>query len=436
MNLERPSLLLSLLVIPLSLGSLACSNRLLVGQDPDGGTPTGAAGTTSMTTNTGGAGTTGYNPNPGGAGTSGYNDSSGAGTTGTVTQQLIPLLISGEEAVYRLAAVIWKDLPDDDLNAQARLGSFKTTADLHGAVRQLLADGRARKGVGAFYRWWLDLDRLSTLTKDATLYPEFTPELAADMATETETFGVNVTLDPNGTYKTLMTAPYTYVTERLGKIYETAGAAGNMAFQRIELDTERRAGLLTQPALQALASSAKRPQPSHRGAEIFNRILCRPVPLPPANLPEPSPITPGTTTRSWLAQEVSSSGSCAACHALLDPPGLAFEAFDAVGRWRTVDNGAPVDVSNLRIVAAFSPLNTGPEVVSGPVQLASAIANSKEGTECIARQLLSYALGRPLTESNTDRISVSQATATFSASGYNLKELFYGVLTSNAFLAP
>lgn len=439
MKLKR-SLLLGTLV--LASGG-ACGNRLLVGMDPDAGPPSGAAGMTGAagviaetagTTGAGGAagvigetaGTTGIAGVTGAAAATG---AAGAAGSGTATQIVTPLRISGMEAVYRLAAVIWKDLPSDDLNSQAQLGVFKNTDDLHGAVRQLLADPRARKGVGAFYRWWLDLDRLANVQKDPNLFPQFNATLAHDMASETETFGVNITLDPNGTYQTLLTAPYSFINQRLSTIYGVAGITGE-ELQRAELDTRQRAGLLTQPALQALGSLAQRNSPSQRGKYISQRFFCQQVPAPPANVPRPAdPLPAGTTMRAYLASHTGAEASCAACHSMLDQPGLAFETFDAIGRWRTIDNGAPVDVSGLKIYQL-----PGPPMVNGPIALASLVANTGQTQDCMVRYWLQYALGRDLTSS--DEASVQQAAAASRAAGFNLKELIFSVLTTDSFLAP
>jgi hypothetical protein len=431
MKLTRSHLLLACFVV----SAAACDNRLLVGQDPDAGAPSGAAGTGNPTS--GSAGTTA--PTSGSAGTTAPDTGAAGGAAapgtgaggaagGGPSHLLTPLQVSGEEAVYRAAQVIWKALPDDDLFAQGRQ-YVETPADLHGPVRQLLADARARTGVGSFYRWWLELDRVKDLPKDAALFPEFTPALAADLATETETFGVNLTLDPNGTYQKLMTAPFTYGNERVASIYGVPGFAGVTTFQRLDLDAAQRAGLLTQPALQALGSLEKRNAPTLRGANVMSKFICRSVPLPPAGIPQPKPIAPGMTTRQWLSAEVGTQASCSACHALLDPSGYAFESFDAIGRSRLTDNGLPVDVSNLRI----NLLSSAP-LLQGPVELANAIANSAEGQECIVRQWLSYVLNRELNQ--YDEVSVAQAVSIARAAGFNLKEVIFAVLSTDAFLKP
>jgi hypothetical protein len=326
--------------------------------------------------------------------------------------------------------VLWNQLPDDGLLELATSDGLSTRPAFEALVRRMLADPRAHAGVAAFYRWWLDLDTLATLKKDPTLFPEFTPELAADMARETEAFGAFVTLDLNGSFATLMTAPFSLIDARLAAIYGVAGVAGN-ELQRVDLPAGQRAGLLTQPALQALGSLATRNSPSHRGGLLFKKLYCEVVPFAPPGVP-PLGQPPGETLRQTL-QIDTGEVFCAACHAVLDPPGLAFEGFDAIGRPRTTDNGGLVDTTNLKIDSPRTD-SVPPAIVNGPVELARLLATDPAAEACMAKQWLTFALGRGLT--TTDDPSVDAIAASFAASGFSLRELIVDVLTSDAFLKP
>ena len=352
-------------------------------------------------------------------------DGGGGGATGNAT----PLPISANEALTRAATVLWSSPPDPALLSEA--SQIGTVADLHGVVQQMLTDPRAATGVGAFYRWWLNLPALAQLSKDTSVFPTYTPELQADMALETETFGVNVTLAMNGSYRTLMTAGFSFIDARLADIYGVSGVTGD-TLQQVALPQGQRAGLLTQPALQALGSVATRNSPPHRGDYVASRFLCQPVGPPPPNL-DATPLDlshPGITLRQALATNVQQSVACTGCHQLLDPFGDAFEGFDAIGRARTIDNGAPVDVSSLNVMS----LSASPTVVNGPIELASLLADDAKAQDCMARKWLSFALGRDLQTS--DDAAVAQIDASFSAAGYNLEALIAAVLTSGPFLSP
>ena len=135
------------------------------------------------------------------------------------------------------------------------------------------------------------------------------------------------------------------------------------------------------------------------------------------------------SVRQALAASVS-NGVCEACHAILDPPGLAFETFDAIGRYRTTDNGGPVDVSGLSLASVYPT----PVVFTGPVMLAGLVARADVAQRCMTRQWLAFVLGK--TFSDITDTFVDEAHPAFVASGFNLKELIVAVLTSEIFLSP
>ena len=200
-------------------------------------------------------------------------------------------------------------------------------------------------------------------------------------------------------------------------------------FVPLTLDPTKRAGLLTQPALQVLGSIATRNSPPRRGAYVVETFLCTSLPDPPAGMPAFQPST-GTTLRQSLAAS-ESNASCAACHTIFDGPGLAFETFDAIGRSRTTDNGLPVDVSGLELYGSGA--GASPTPFSGPIELAADLASSAQAQQCMARQWLAFVAG-----TTTDRVSdtdVAPVFAAFSAAGLNLQELIVAALTSDLFLA-
>jgi hypothetical protein len=338
-----------------------------------------------------------------------------------------PAHITPTEAVKRIAAVLWNAPPDESVPTPATLD------EVPGVVRQLLDDPRAAAGVGAFYRWWLDLPDLARTVRDPVLFPSFTPELRADMAVETETFGVNVTLALNGSFTTLLTANFSFIDARLADLYGVSGVAGD-SFQQVYLPTGERAGLLTQPALQTLGAYANRTSPAHRGTYISKRFFCAPLPAAPPNVPALDPIPPGVTVRQQEEMHLTAA-NCSACHNYIDPLGFAFEGFDAMGRARTIDNGQPVDVSNLSVEiqrADEGPVIEGP--IDGPIELAMLVAANPRAQDCMVRQWLSFALGRDLQDA--DSPTVDDLDRRFAAANFNLKTLVSDVLLSDTFLSP
>jgi hypothetical protein len=422
------------LVLALVVGGVgvSCGSRYLTNEGPTDAGPgaagrspnsSGVAGVPAATGTSGAAGSSGIAGAPGGAGTPGTAGASPPPDTG--------LHITPNEAVARIVSVLWHQTPGSDLLSAAASASIKTTADLHDIAIQLLADPNAAAGVEDFYRWWLGLDGVDQRFPDSTLFPDLPLTITQDMASEAETFGVNVTLGMNGTFQTLMTAPFSFVNESLALIYDIPGVTG-ASLRQVALPPGRE-GLLTQPWSLATDLQLARTRPSDRGRSINVSFFCRPIPSPPAQPPPQIVTPPGVTVRAAEEALTSSAAFCVACHALIDPPGYAFEGFDAVGRARTTDNGAPVDTSNLDIVAT-----TPPDAhVNGPSELISVISTDPGAEDCMARQWLAFVLGLP-SEENLDadaETALPPIDAAFAASGFNLKELIAAVVTSQPFLA-
>ncbi|HTA18706.1 MAG TPA: DUF1588 domain-containing protein [Polyangia bacterium] len=342
---------------------------------------------------------------------------------------MTPLPISGAEAEQRIAKVLWS-VPLD--GALANRAPPTTTAGLADFVRGMLADPRATTGVSAFYRWWLWLGFLPGHDLDPTLFPEATPALMVDMAQETETFGVDVTLTLNGSFQTLMTAPFSFVNARLAAVYGLAGVAGD-DLRRITLPPGR-PGLLTRPAFLVLTSTNTRTSVVDRGRFVDMNFFCDDPPAPVPNEPPfPEPLPPGVTGSAAMKALIDTGSPdqpCHACHDLMDPIGDIFEIFDPIGRARTTDNGAPIDTS-LAVVALSTPANA---VVDGVSALVNLLANDPGAERCMAKKWLSFAIGRDLQPS--DDPSVDQIVGAFASSKFNLQALITAVMVSPAFLDP
>jgi hypothetical protein len=361
----------------------------------------GAAGATM--TSTGAAGITTYPPPP------------------------TPLPISGRDAVERVARVLWREQPDDATLAAA--SAVKTKQDLELMVRPMVADPRATEGVGAFFRWWLGLDDAAALLKDPSLFPDSTPALADDMVNETVTFGTFVTMEMSGSFATLMTAPFSFVDARLAAIYGVGGVTGD-ALVRVDLPAGQRAGLLTQPALQALGSFATRNSPSHRGLYVDQKFFCISIPAMPPGAPGLAPPAPGQSVRQALNMSTQSA-VCETCHVAIDPIGYVFEGFDPMGRGRATDNGVPVDATATVFVQGRA---DSPWPIYAPADLAFKMAADVGTQDCYAQQWLTFALGRDLVEA--DQPSLLQIQVRFRTSALDLQTLIVAVLLSDTFLTP
>jgi hypothetical protein len=307
-------------------------------------------------------------------------------------------------------------------------GGIRTSADVRNIARSMLNDPRARASVAAFYRWWLELDRLATIQKDPNLFPFDYGAIAQLMGRETEAFGVHATLE-DGRFATLMTAPTSFLNETLASHYGVAGVSG-AELRRVDFGAgSNRAGLFTQGALQMFLSNHALPQPIHRGVFMRMKMLCTEIPSPPAEVdPSPGERLPGQSDRQHL-ERVTSQPTCAGCHSMFDPIGFAYDVFDAVGRARQTDS------TGMRIDATGTLVDGTSNIpFDGPVELAHLLSGLTSAHRCMGQQWLEYMLGRPLDE--TDRASVDAIHQQFTSSGFDLRALVAATASSASFLAP
>ena len=164
--------------------------------------------------------------------------------------------------------------------------------------------------------------------------------------------------------------------------------------------------------------------PVKRGATILRRLLCTEIEPPvDMNIPQPQAPAPGLTTRQRFAMHALNP--CATCHRLTDGIGFAFENYDAIGAYRTMDQGKPVDASGSVVLAS------GEITFKNAVELAQRLARSKEVQDCVATQWLRYFLRRE--ELMGDQASLQSATDAFRRSSYDMRELLVALVKTRAF---
>src|SRR5690606_18193812 len=187
---------------------------------------------------------------------------------------------------------------------------------------------------------------------------------------------------------------YTYATPRLMDFYglPITSQAPN-EFVRIDFAKgEPRFGLLTQGSLLSRLAKVDQTSPIHRGKFVRERFFCTiPEPPPPEIVVSAPTLDPRKTTRERF-EEHRANPVCATCHELLDPIGLAFEHYDAIGRYRETEAGAPIDASGYLVDTDVD----GP--IDGLSDLASRLGGSSEVRRCMVTQVFRYAFGRGETE--------------------------------------
>jgi hypothetical protein len=335
------------------------------------------------------------------------------------------VMLTPHELASRLSYFLWGSMPDEPLFAAADAGTLAQPAELAAQARRLLASPRARDAVISFHEQWLDLSQVSSAEKDPTIYKGFDESVRAAMLAETRAFVTHVVLDGDGKLDTLMGASFSFLNDKLAKLYGVAGVTG-ADLRRQPLDPAQRFGLLTQGSFLATHAHPYDSAPVKRGLMVRERLLCQPVPPPPPDVvaqpPQPDPKVP---VREQFVMH-SAVPACRGCHQQIDPLGFAFESYDGVGRYRTVSGGKPVDASGV-----LTGLASGDSPFASPRELVDAVRASAEHRRCVAAQWLRHAIGRK--DGAGDAASLDAAQDALARSGGDLRELLVAVATGTSF---
>ncbi len=326
--------------------------------------------------------------------------------------------LSQYELATELSYTLTGSTPDDALLDAADKGELASPEQLDAQAARLIDSPRGHQQLERFVREWLGLDVLGSVPKDAQIFPEWTPEIRAAMASEVDHFVEHVAFEGDGTLAQLLTAKLAFVNPALASFYGVPMPAspGADGFGAVPSPDPQRSGVL---ALGGVLTTYARPDSSSpvvRGKLVRERLLCQPLqPPPPGLVVQPPPVDPSLTVRQRFAAH-SVKEPCKSCHSLIDPIGYAFEHFDGVGRFRTQDGGHPIDASG-QIIDSVSTDST----FDGVPQLADVLAHSEEVTRCVALQWFRFAYGR--SEDDALACELAQIQQSFVDSGGNLRDM-------------
>lgn len=335
--------------------------------------------------------------------------------------------VTGTELASRLSYLLWHSVPDEELLTTAEMGQLRTKDQVLAQARRMLSDPKARR-VYSFFQQWLGLQNLPNMQRDPTEFPNLDPNLPSLLDGEARAFVEGVMFDGDSKFQTLLTAQYTYANQKLATHYGFSGISGS-TWQKVDFATPRRGGLFMLGGTLAVHDKSTRTSIVRRGLEIRTQVMCQIVPAPPPNVPALGTVDPTATQAERLAQH-RTDPNCASCHTRLDPLGQTFEAIDAVGRDRTVDEGGhPVVTTG----AISESINGG---VDGPVadgyEMMQKLAGSEDAQDCMATQLYRFAAGRK--EETGDACSRFTLRAGFKSSGGDLKGLLLGLTQTDDFM--
>jgi mono/diheme cytochrome c family protein len=333
--------------------------------------------------------------------------------------------VTGLDLASRLSFFLTARPPDDELLKLAEQGRLTEPPIVEAQIRRLLADPRSESLVTQFAVQWLKLRALDGIDPDANIFPNFDPALREAFEREVELF-VGAIFREDRSVLDLLRADFTYVNERLALHYGLTGVRGER-FRRVTLTDTARWGLLGKGGVLMATSYANRTAPVLRGAWILENIVGTPPAAPPPDVEgfqENKDGEKALTVRE-IMEKHRRSPSCASCHAVMDPLGLALENFDAIGEWRSKDRQAlePIDASGQLVDG--TPLN-------GPVDLRRALLRRPEQfVQTLTERLMTYALGRSV-EAH-DMPAVRKIVRDAARDNYKFSSLVLGIVKSAPF---
>ena len=337
----------------------------------------------------------------------------------------------------RLSYFLWDSMPDAELFAAAEAGELATAEGVERQARRMLDDPKARPAVVRFHHQWLGTEdvlliaparraygprfglapSIATARDDDVEWPTVLGPLRHSLLLEAGLFVERTVFDGDGTFTALLTDHHGYLSDASAPIYgegATRAPAGAAVTRQIEFvavsigrkqpltlypatfPPEQRAGVLTLPAVLAVGAYAVQPGPILRGVRVLERIACMelgtPVQGAETALP-PDTLAVESTNRERTAA-ATSPPTCASCHRRINPPGFAFEHYDALGAWRAEDNGQPVDASGTLSLAGGETLT-----FTDGIDFARQLAASRRARDCYALHWTRYAVGDRLEKS-------------------------------------
>jgi hypothetical protein len=328
------------------------------------------------------------------------------------------------EMAQRLSFLLWETTPDDELLDAAQRGELDTQDGIYLAATRLLESERARVATQSFFAQFLNLHDLEGLERDIELYPEFTDTLVEAMNSEVRLLVDDIVFRRNADMREIFSGRRIFVNQELAEFYGIdAPEASPVAFVPVELpDDSPRSGFLTSGAFLSMNAHQTDTSPTLRGKYLRERVLCQRVPPPPPEVDTTikQPDEEAKTLRQRLERH-RTDPLCAGCHSFTDPPGYLFENFDSLGRYRTEDNGEPVDASG--------DLDGVP--LASVRDLAEVLATDERVGACMVKQLFRHANGR--LDLDGEEPVLDALTAKFADSGYRFQELLLELAISDGF---
>lgn len=334
--------------------------------------------------------------------------------------------LSGYEIATRLSYALWGTMPDDLLFDAADTGKLGTLAGIEEEARRLLASERCRDTLVAFHDQLYDAEQYVGIDKAVEVYPGFDPAIGDDMRKELTLFIDHILFTQKGGLADLLTSRTTFVNARLAAVYglDTSGL-DDENFVQVELPEAERSGLLTRSGFLAWKGTKTQPDTILRGVFINRRILCQELGDPP-DAAMGAMLGDEQTNREKVTA-LTGKGTCGeSCHGtFINPAGFAFEHYGAMGEYRTMDNGFPINAADT------FPFEGGAQSYDGAVEFSKIAADVDQTHRCYTRYWLEYLYGR---DKKAEDAGVIADVAALSKGGGTVEDLVVALVTSDAFL--
>jgi mono/diheme cytochrome c family protein len=332
------------------------------------------------------------------------------------------------ELASKLSFFLWNSIPDDELLQAAIDGRLREPTVLDRQVRRMLADSRSITLANNFVPQWLDMKRLDEIVPDQAVFP-----YASGRSDPREDFRTELTLFADSIFKDdrsvvdLLRAKHTFLNERIALHYGITDVKGDR-FRRVELQQSARWGLLGKGAILMAAAYPNRTSPVLRGKFVLEHLEGVPPAIPPQGVPTLDEKDIGTTRaltmRDMMAKH-RANPTCASCHAVMDPLGIALENFDATGRWRDRDRYAGVAIDSSGKLPDGTPVNSPDDVRN------ALLRRPEQFAQTFTEGLLTYATGRKLEP--WDMPAVRRIVRGAAASDYRFSTIVQSIVHSDQF---
>jgi hypothetical protein len=328
------------------------------------------------------------------------------------------------EVAERLSFDLWDSLPDAALEEAAAKGQLRTEEQVAAQARRMLADPRAHSKMRYFLQQWLQMNQREDLSKDATLFPGFTPEIIADLRVSLNLFLDDAVWNGSSDYRTLLLADYLFLNTRLAQFYGVTAPASE-DFLKVSCDPKQRCGVLTHPFLLSEFSYQKSTSPIHRGVFLTRNIVGRALKPPPmAQTFKDADFAPNLTMREKVAQ-LTRPQACQSCHSVINPLGFSLEHYDAVGRFRMDDHDQPINSASEYITDDGETIH-----LTGPRDVAEFAAGSEQAQDAFIEHLFNQMVKQPMLAYGSE--VMDQLRQSFVASQFNVRALMVHIASISA----